>query len=84
MKYTIEEIKRVLKIHTMLMVIVCILASVICFNAMKQAVDYEALKQEKEGYEDLAEMQNSMIADLEENCNKLYIELENERVGGNK
>lgn len=56
MKYTIEEIKRDLKIHTMLMVIVCILASVICFNAMKQAIDYEALKQEKEALEKYIEL----------------------------
>lgn len=84
MKYTIEEIKRDLKIQTILLIIAFILALIICFKAMQLSIDYEALKQEKEAYEDLAEMQNSMIADLEENCNKLYIELENERDGFNK
>lgn len=79
MKYTIEEIKRDLKIQTILLIIAFILASVICFKAMKLSIDYEELKQEKEAYEYLAEMHKSMIADLEENCNKLYIELENEK-----
>ena len=79
MKYTIEEIKRDLKIQTILLIIAFILVLVICFGNIKLSIDYEALKQEKEAYEDLTEMQNSMIADLEENCNKLYIELENEK-----
>ena len=76
---TLSEIKRDFKIETALITILVILALIICFNAMKLSIDYEELKQEKEAYEDLAEMQKSMIADLEENCNKLYIDLEEYR-----
>ena len=73
---TLSEIKRDFKIETVLITILVVLALIICFKAMELSINYEALKQEKETYKDLAQMQNSMIADLEENCNKLYIELE--------
>lgn len=76
---TLSEIKRDFKIETALITILVILALIICFKAMELSIDYEELKQEKETYKDLAEMQNSMIADLEENCNKLYIDLEEYR-----
>ena len=36
------------------------------------AIDYEALKKEKEALEKLTETQSSMIADLEENNRRLY------------
>lgn len=36
------------------------------------AIDYEALKKEKEALEKLTETQSSIIADLEENNRRLY------------
>lgn len=80
---TLQEIKRDFKIQTVFMIILVILALYICFKAMSLAIDYEALEKEKQALEDTVEMQSSMIADLEENCKDLYIELENERFGGN-
>ena len=77
-----DEIKRDFKIQTVITVIVSILAIIVCFKAMSLAIDYEALEKEKQALEDTVEMQSSMIADLEENCKDLYIELENEKYGG--
>ena len=74
---TQQQIKRDYKIQTVLIVIVSILALIVCFKLMKLAIDYEALKKEKEALEDLTETQSSMISDLEENCKDLYIEIEN-------
>lgn len=79
-----DELKRDFKIQTIITVIVSILAIIVCFKAMSLAIDYEALEKEKQALEDTVEMQSSMIADLEENCRDLYIELENEKFGGNK
>lgn len=79
-----DEIKRDYKIQTVLIVIVSILALIVCFKSMKLAIDYEALKKEKEALEDITETQSSMISDLEANCKDLYIEIENLKVGGNK
>ena len=81
---TLKEIKTEFKIQTILMIIVIILASVICFKAMSLAIDYEALNKEKQVLEDLTEAQSSMISDLEENCKNLYIEIENLKFGGNE
>lgn len=81
---TLNEIKRDSNKQIAMIIILLIISLITCFGNMKLSIDYEALKQEKEAYEDLAEMQKSMIADLEENCNKLYIELENEKDGGNE
>ncbi len=80
---TLKEIKRDFKIRTIFMIILVILSLFICFKAMILARDYDILKQEKQALERLTETQSSMIADLEENCKDLYIELENERFGGN-
>ena len=63
---TLKEIKTEFKIQTILMIIVIILASVICFKAMSLAIDYEALEIEKEALEDLTEMQSREIEDLKE------------------
>lgn len=79
-----DEIKRNYKIQTVLIVIVSILALIVCFKAMSLAIDYEALKKEKEALEDLTETQSSMISDLEANCKDLYIEIENLKFGGNE
>lgn len=79
-----NEIKRDFKIQTVLIVIVSILALIVCFKSMKLAIDYEALKKDKQALEDITEMQRSMISDLEENCKDLYIEIENLKVGGNE
>lgn len=73
---TLKEIKRDFKIQTILMIILVILSLYVCFRSMKLAVDYEALEKEKQALERLTEMQSSMIADLEENCKDLYIEIE--------
>ena len=81
---TLKEIKRDFNIQTVLMIILAIIALIICFKSMELAIDYEALEKEKQALEDTVEMQSSMIADLEENCKDLYIELENERFGGNE
>ena len=78
-----DELKRDFKIQTVITVIVSILAIIVCFKAMSLAIDYEALEKEKQALEDTVEMQSSMIADLEENCRDLYVQLENERFGGN-
>lgn len=79
-----DEIKRDYKIQTVLIVIVSILALIVCFKLMSLAIDYEALKKEKQALEDLTETQSSMISDLEENCKDLYIEIENLKFGGNE
>lgn len=79
-----DEIKRDYKIQTVLIVIVSILALIVCFKAMSLAINYEALNKKKQALEDLTEMQSSMISDLEENCKKLYIEIENLKFGGNE
>lgn len=80
---TLNEIKIHFKIQIILIIILVILALIICFRGMKLAIDYEALEKEKKALEDYIETQSSMISDLEENCKDLYIELENEKFGGN-
>ena len=79
-----DEIKRDYKIQTVLIVIVSILALIVCFKLMSLAIDYEALKKDKQALEDITEMQRSMISDLEANCKDLYIEIENLKFGGNE
>lgn len=79
---TLNEIKRDFKVMTVVIIVLVILALIICFGSMKLAIDYEALNKEKQSLEELAEMQNSMITDLEENCKDLYIEIENLKFGG--
>ena len=79
-----DEIKRDYKIQTVLIVIVSILALIVCFKAMRLAIDYETLKKDKQALEELTETQSSMISDLEENCKDLYIEIENLKFGGNE
>ena len=81
---TLNEIKRDYKIQTVLIVIVSILALIVCFKLMSLAIDYEALKKDKQALEDITEMQRSMISDLEANCKDLYIEIENLKFGGNE
>lgn len=80
----LSEIKRDYKIQTVLIVIVSILALIVCFKAMRLAIDYEVLNKEKKALEDLTETQSSMISDLEANCKDLYIEIENLKFGGNE
>ena len=81
---TLNEIKRDFKAQTIITAILVILALIVCFKAMSLAIDYEALKKEKEALEDLTETQSSMISDLEANCKDLYIEIENLKFGGNE
>lgn len=81
---TLNEIKRDFKAQTIITSILVILALIVCFKLMSLAIDYEALKKEKEALEDLTETQSSMISDLEENCKDLYIEIENLKFGGNE
>ena len=73
---TLNEIKRDFKAQTIITAILVILALVICFKAMSLAIEYEALKKEKEALEDLTKTQSSMISDLEANCKDLYLEIE--------
>lgn len=81
---TLNEIKRDFKAQTIITTILIILALIICFKAWDTAVKCEELKKDKQALEDLTEMQSSMIADLEENCKDLYIEIENLKFGGNE
>ena len=76
-----DEIKRDFKIQTVLIVIVSILALIVCFKSMKPAIDYEALKKDKQALEDITEMQRSMISDLEANCKELFIQVEELKYG---
>lgn len=78
-----DELKRDFKIQTIITVIVSILAIIVCFKAMSLAIDYEALEKEKQALEDTVEMQSSMIEKFEKNCKDLYVQLENEKFGGN-
>ena len=81
---TLNEIKRDFKAQTIITAILVILALIVCFKAMSLAIDYEALKKDKQALEDITEMQRSMISDLEVNCKDLYIEIENLKFGGNE
>lgn len=74
---TLNKIKRDFKAQTIITAILVILALIICFKAWDTAVKYEELKKDKQALEDITKMQRSMIADLEENCKDLYIEIEN-------
>ena len=74
---TLNEIKRDFKAQTIITAILVILALIICFMSWDTAVKYEALKKDKQALEDITEMQRSMIADLEENCKDLFVEIEN-------
>lgn len=62
-----EELKIHFKIQTIITVIVSTLAIIVCFKAMRLAIDYEALNKEKKALEEFIETQSSMISDLEEN-----------------
>ena len=77
----LSDIKRDYKIQTVLIVIVSILALIVCFKLMSLAIDYEALKIEKEALEDITETQSSMISDLEANCKDLFIQVEELKYG---
>ncbi len=81
---TLNEIKRDFKAQTIITAILIILALIICFMSWDTAVKCEELKKDKQALEELAEMQSSMISDLEANCKDLYIEIENLKFGGNK
>lgn len=54
---TLKEIKRDLKIQSIIIAVLVILALVICFKAMSLAIDYEALEYEKQELEQVVEMQ---------------------------
>ena len=79
----IKEIQRGLNIITVTAIALAIIGIMLCIQHMKLAIDYEALKKEKQELEQVIEKQNSMISDLEENCKDLYIEIENLKFGGN-
>ncbi len=72
-----DEIKRDFKIQTTIIIVLIILALIICFKSMKLAIDYKALEEEKQALEQVVETQKSIISDLEENCNDLYLEIKN-------
>lgn len=79
-----EGIKKAFIAVVILTVTLAIVSLVIGFKHVELGIEYEALQAEKEDLEDLTEMQSSMIADLEENCKDLYIEIENLKFGGNE
>ena len=70
------RINKDLKIQSVIIAILIILALTVCFKAIRLAIDYETLNKEKQALEELTEMQSSMIADLEENCKDLFIQVE--------
>ncbi len=78
---TLNEIKKIFKAMTVVIIILVVLALIICFKSMALAIDYEVLNKEKQELEQVIETQNSMISDLEENCKDLYIEIENLKFG---
>ncbi len=80
-KQEAEEIQRAFIAVTILIVLLTIISLVIGFKHVELGIEYEALAQEKEALEDLTEMQSSMIADLEENCRDLFIQLEEYKYG---
>ena len=71
-----EEIQKAFIATIILTVTLAIVSLVIGFKHVELGIEYEALVQEKEALEDLTEMQSSMIADLEENCKDLFIQIE--------
>ena len=71
-----EEIQKAFIATVILTVTLAIVSLVIGFKHVELGIEYEALKQEKEELEGLTETQSSMIADLEENCKDLFIQIE--------
>ena len=76
-----EEIQKAFIAIVILTVTLAIVSLVIGFKHVELGIEYEALQAEKEALEDLTEMQSSMIADLEENCKDLFIQVENLKEG---
>lgn len=76
-----EEIQKAFIATVILTITLAIVSLVIGFKHIELGIEYEALVQEKEALEDLTEMQSSMIADLEENCKDLFIQVENLKEG---
>ena len=68
--------KKQIKVQAILIAVLIILNLIACFGNMDLAIKCEGIKQEKQALEDLTEMQSSMIADLEENCKDLFIQIE--------
>lgn len=58
MEYTIEKIKRDLKVETILLIITCILSLTVCFGNMELEKQNKDLKQEKEALEKYIELEN--------------------------
>jgi hypothetical protein len=73
-----EEIQKAFIATVILTVTLAIVSLVIGFKHVELGIEYEALQAEKEALEDLTEMQSSMIADLEENCDNLHKQLKGE------
>ena len=78
---TLNEIKRDFKIQTALIIILSIMTLIVCFKLISLAIDYEALKKDKQALEDVTEMQRSMISDLEENLKDLFTQVEDLKEG---
>lgn len=73
-----EEIQKAFVATVILTITLAIISLVIGFKHVELGIEYEALLQEKEALEELTEMQSSMIADLEENCDNLHKQLKGE------
>ena len=83
-KKELKGIKRFFKAIIVLSLLLVIAGIVISFKHIELRIAYEKLQAKKEELEGLTETQSSMIADLEENCKDLYIEIENLKFGGNE
>lgn len=79
----VADIKRDVNILTALAIVASIIGIIVCLYNLKLTIECEDLRQEKQALEDLTETQSSMIADLEENCKDLFVEIENLKFGGN-
>ena len=73
-----EEIQKAFIATVILTVTLAIISLVIGFKHIELGIAYEELQVEKEELEGLTEMQSSMIADLEENCDNLHKQLKGE------
>jgi cell division protein FtsL len=76
-----EELQSVFIAVVILTVLLMVISIVIGFKHIKLGIDYGELQEEKEELEGTIEMQSSMIADLEENCKDLFIQLEELKEG---
>ena len=71
-----DSINRDFKRLLMFSIAMTIIALIISIACMKLGIENEALQLENKQLNKVIEMKNSQIADLEENCKDLFVELE--------